>query len=298
MNATAVCQRLLALSQEQPVSGTVHSVFDHAVNLALGQNEGLIGLIAEEKALTPFAVTVRTLHPFTRAGVRAGMAAYLQNGWISIPEVQIDIDLASAKPVDLSVDSIELRFGAPAANTLREMIEGALRDTESDMSLAPFVTGGEGNTYTRFLAPRLEQLFAAVSLESADAAAQAAAQFAGCGMGLTPSSDDLLCGYFVTLHLLNRGSNREHARALIPRMAQAAAQRTNRISATFLLQSGGGLTNAALIDLFRSIFTFMDTAAAARAIDRVISIGSTSGADMLTGVVLALRQFQGGNEIW
>lgn len=53
MNAAAVCKRLLTLSLEQPHSGTVHSVFDHAVNLELG-GAGLIGLIAQEKALTPY----------------------------------------------------------------------------------------------------------------------------------------------------------------------------------------------------------------------------------------------------
>ncbi|MEZ4509454.1 MAG: DUF2877 domain-containing protein [Eubacteriales bacterium] len=40
----------------------------------------------------------------------------------------------------------------------------------------------------------------------------------------------------------------------------------------------------------------MDRAAANRAIERVLAIGSTSGADMLTGMALALRQHIGGNE--
>ena len=77
---------------------------------------------------------------------------------------------------------------------------------------------------------------------------------------------------------------------------QAAADRTNRISGTFLLHSGMALANAAICDLDRSIFTYMDIAAANRAIERVLAIGSTSGADMLTGIVLGLRQHIGGNE--
>ena len=135
--------------------------------------------------------------------------------------------------------------------------------------MAPLVTGDVQNTYTRFLAPRLERLYAAVTAGAADAAESAAARIAGCGMGLTPSSDDLLCGYFSTLYLIFRGSGREHLRGLIPRMAQAAAERTNRISATFLLQSGEGLANSAVCDLFRSACRFMDGAAAGRAIERV-----------------------------
>ena len=294
MQATAVCKRLLDLSLSRARSGTVHSVFDHAVNLEFGFR-GLIGLIAEDKALTPYAVSVRTNAPFARTGVRADMAAYLGEGMLVIPDAQIEIDLSSPAHVELSVDAIEIRH-REAQKTLLELIEQALKGADAEMSLAPLVTGGAENTYTRFLAPRLERLFYAVSLGAGEEAAQAAANCAGCGMGLTPSSDDLLSGYFTTLHLLFRAENRPEDKAIISNMAQAAAEKTNRISGTFLLHSGMALANTAICDLDRSIFTFMDQAAANRAIARVLAIGSTSGADMLTGMALALRQHIGGNE--
>lgn len=294
MQATAVCKRLLDLSLSRARSGTVHSVFDHAVNLEFGFR-GLIGLIAEDKALTPYAVSVRTNAPFARTGVRADMAAYLGEGMLVIPDAQIEIDLSSPAHVELSVDAIEIRH-REAAETLLVLIEQALKSADAEMSLAPLVTGGAENTYTRFLAPRLERLFYAVSLGAGEEAAQAAANCAGCGMGLTPSSDDLLSGYFTTLHLLFRAENRPEDKAIISNMAQAAAEKTNRISGTFLLHSGMALANTAICDLDRSIFTFMDQAAANRAIARVLAIGSTSGADMLTGMALALRQHIGGNE--
>ena len=294
MQATAVCKRLLELSLSRARFGTVHSVFDHAVNLEVGFR-GLIGLIAEDKALTPYAVSVRTNAPFTQTGVRADMAAYLQEGVLIIPDAQIEIDLAGAAHVDLSCDAIELRY-PEAALTLEQLILQALQSADAETSLAPLVTGGAGNTYSRFLAPRLERLCSAVSLGAWTEAAQAAANCAGCGMGLTPSSDDLLCGYFSTLHLRYRASGQFDAKQQLLPLAQAAADRTNRISGTFLLHSGMALANAAICDLDRSIFTYMDIAAANRAIERVLAIGSTSGADMLTGIVLGLRQHIGGNE--
>lgn len=294
MQATAVCKRLLDLSLSRARSGTVHSVFDHAVNLEFGFR-GLIGLIAEDKALTPYAVSVRTNAPFARTGVRADMAAYLGEGMLVIPDAQIEIDLSSPAHVELSCDAIEIRH-REAQKTLFVLIEQALKSADAEMSLAPLVTGGAENTYTRFLAPRLERLFYAVSLGAGEEAAQAAANCAGCGMGLTPSSDDLLSGYFTTLQLLFRSENRPEDKAIISNMAQAAAEKTNRISGTFLLHSGMALANTAICDLDRSIFTFMDQAAANRAIARVLAIGSTSGADMLTGMALALRQHIGGNE--
>ncbi len=294
MYAAAVCQRLFALSKGQPRCGTVHSVFAHAVNLDLGE-PGLIGLIAQEKALTPYAVSVRTVLPLYQAGVRAGMAAYLREGMIDFPEARIEIDFSNAKQRDLSLDSIELCDAEPFRNTLQDQIVTQLNTADTEAGLASLATGGTENQYTRFLKPRLETLFSAVSQSAYDEAALAAASCAGCGMGLTPSSDDLLCGYFATLHLLFRASGNTSAKAHIQHMAKAAAAKTNRISATFLLQSGDALANEAICDLFRSAAPCFDPAATNRAIARVLAIGSTSGADMLTGTVLALRQNIEGN---
>ncbi|MEN6636446.1 MAG: DUF2877 domain-containing protein [Clostridiaceae bacterium] len=296
MQATAVCQRLFTLSQGSQRSGTVHSVFDHAVNLELGE-DCLIGLIAETKALTPYAVSVRTNNSFAQAGVRAGMAAYLQNGMLSIPEAGVEVDLSRAARADLSVDSIALGNHLVALALLEKRISKALSGVDAEMSLAALVTGAEGNVFTRFLSPRLEQLFSAISREAFDEATQAAANCAGCGMGLTPSSDDLLCGYFTTLHLLFRANERFDAKAHILDLAQAAANKTNRISGSFLLQSGMALANLAICDLFSSSLPCIELESADRAIARVLAIGSTSGADLLTGTALALRQHIGGNEV-
>ena len=295
MQATAVCKRLFALSQGLPRIGTVHSVFDHAVNLELGE-DCLAGLIAQTKALTPYAVSVRTNDLFAQT-VRAGMVAYLREGILSIPEAGITLDLSRANLIDLSVDSIALGNHLEALALLEKRISEALDGVDAEASLAPLAMGAEGNVYTRFLAPRLERLISAVKLGAWDEATQAAANCAGCGMGLTPSSDDLLCGYFTTLHLLYRANGNTSAKAHIQHLAQAAAEKTNRISASFLLQSGMALANEAVCDLFRSIDLEFDTCSADRAIARVLAIGSTSGADTLTGVTLALRQHIGGNEV-
>ena len=295
MQATAVCQRLFALSQGSERTGTVHSVFDHAVNLELGE-DWLAGLIAETKALTPYAVSVRTNDSFAQT-VRAGMAAYLREGVLSIPEAGITLDLSCANAIDLSVDSIALGNHLEALALLEKRISEALDSVDAEASLVPLATGGEGNVYTRFLAPRLEKLFSTVKLGAWDEVAQAAASCAGCGMGLTPSSDDLLCGYFTTLHLLYRANGNTSAKAHIQHMAQATAEKTSRISASFLRESGMALANLAVCDLFRSIDPDSDSSTSTRAIARVLAIGSTSGADLLTGLVLALRQHIGGNEV-
>ncbi|MCE5188961.1 MAG: DUF2877 domain-containing protein [Eubacteriales bacterium] len=295
MIATAVCRRLLVFFKEAPRSGTVHSVFDHAVNLEFEEREGLAGLIAKPKAFTPYAVSVRTEIPFSQAGVRAGMAAVAADGRIIISQAGLEIDCLDASSVDLSLDSISI---SPAAqrSAQAEILDWVLAEADAGESLAPLATGAGETVYTRFLAPRFSALEKAVWAEDEKASTEAAERFAGCGPGLTPSSDDLLCGFLAVMRLLAREQKRENLPNLIARTAIAAAKKTNRISATFLLQCGEGLVNEPVLDLLTQIFQNSEPDRIRHAAKRVLEIGSTSGADMLTGIALALRQRMGGNE--
>lgn len=293
LTADTVCSRLLERMQEKPVTATVHSVFDHAVNLAFQNRTGLVGLIAGEKTLTPYAVSVQTPCSFTELGFRAGMAAAVQAETIELPEAGVLIDCSRTKPIDLGIGSI--RFDTPAGlKQAFPVLRQTLEQTDAEVCLAPLVTGGAGNVYTKFLAPRIEELVQAVTAGDAERAASAAANAAGCGMGLTPSSDDLLTGYFAGLHAIFRTESKAEHISLIPSMAQRAAEKTYRISATFLLQSGEGLVNYDLLLLIQSIVTGADSTAIKQAAQKVLSIGSTSGGDMLTGLSLALAHHAGG----
>ena len=279
--------------REKPVNATVHSVFDHAVNLALEDRTGLVGLIASQKTLTPYAVSVQTPCSFTELGFRAGMAAAVQPGKIELPEAGILIDCGQAKPIDLSVGSLRFDSRISMQRAL-PVLRQTLEQTDEENCLSPLVTGGAENVYTKFLGTRIEELVEAVAAGDTERAAKAAGRTAGCGLGLTPSSDDLLAGYFAGLHAIFRAEGNKERISLIPTMAQSAAEKTNRISATFLLQSGEGLVNYDLLLLIQSIVTGADKTTIQQAAQKVLSIGSTSGGDMLTGLSLALAHHAGG----
>ena len=290
MIATAACKRFLSLAGGAARSATVHSVFEHAVNLELEGREGLVGLVAEPKALTPYAVSVRTELPFFEAGVRAGMAAVIESGRIVIPQAGFELDCSKADAVDLSLDSIQILPASSARRAQAETLLAVLMEADADESLAPLATKVGENHYTSFLSPRFHALQDAVRAEDETAAIDAAERFAGCGMGLTPSSDDLLCGYLAAKRLLAREQEHAQQTHLLSAVAVAAAQKTNRISASFLLYCGEGLVHRSILELFSGIFRNADEAQMRAANRRVLAIGSTSGADMLTGVALALQE--------
>ncbi len=290
MIATAACKRLLALAGGTACSATVHSVFDHAVNLEMEGKVGLVGLIAETKALTPYAVSVRMDRQFSEAGIRAGMAAAVDSGHVFIPQAGFELDCSKARAVELSLDSIPILPVNMPRGAMAEPLLAVLREADATESLAPLATGAGGNVYSDFLAPRFCALQKAVRADYAETAVPAAERFVGCGMGLTPSSDDLLCGYLAAQWMLAREQGRIGRTKLFASLAAAAAKKTTRISATFLLQCGEGLVNLYSYDLFSAIFTHEDEKATRAAARRMLAIGSTSGADMLTGVALALQE--------
>jgi len=290
MIATAACKRFLTLAGGTACSATVHSVFDHAVNLELEGKEALVGLIAETKALTPYAVSVRMDRPFSEAGIRAGMAAAVEPGRILIPRAGVELDYSKARAVDLSLDSIPIVPDNAMRRVQVKPLLAVLLEADVAESLAPLATGAGGNIYSDFLAPRFQALSEAVRADDTGAATLAAERFVGCGMGLTPSSDDLLCGYLAAQWMLAREQGRTGRTKLFASIAAAAAKKTTRISATFLLQCGEGLVNLYCYDLFSAIFAHNDAEAMRAAARRMLAIGSTSGADMLAGVALALQK--------
>jgi len=294
MKAAAVCQRLCALADAGTRSGAVHSVFDHAANLALDGREGLVGLIAADRSLTPYAVSVRLDEPFSQAGICAGMTALLTDGAVDIPEAGARICFSAAKRVDLSVDAVPIAERAPRPRTRLPVLRSVLQSGDASAGLSPLVTGAETNVYADFLRPRVRALVEAVAKVDGRDAALAAERLAGCGPGLTPSSDDLLTGYLATVRVLARAGFGPDARAFLPALAARAAAKTNRVSATFLLQSGEGLVNEWFLTLLRTIFSNADDGAVERAAKRAASIGSTSGGDMLTGMALAIYHHDGG----
>ena len=73
-----------------------------------------------------------------------------------------------------------------------------------------------------------------------------------------------------------------------------AAQRTNRISGAFLLHSGEGYVSEDVLRLLALLCSGADGQRVRDAAARVAAFGSTSGSDILTGIVLAIIHHDGG----
>lgn len=109
-----------------------------------------------------------------------------------------------------------------------------------------------------------------------------AERLVGWGPGLTPSGDDLLVGFAAGVRLTGR--REVAAAALAPAVARARDEGTTFVSRALLEAASAGRFPPALGGL-----STPDPAVRGRAIDRIATIGSRSGVDLLVGVGLGLR---------
>lgn len=275
--------------------GRVHSVFATALNLQAG--EGLLTLLSAGRGLSPGGLLLQERVDFTRLGLTRGERAVWCGGRLGLPLRNREIELAGAEVVDLTMP----KAFAPAACRHRNILclagEIPARE-EAGQGLAPLLClvwpacpyEMPQNHYTRHLLPVARVLAQCLGRRQAQALEALAGRFAGCGPGLTPSSDDFLCGVMAALHaqaaagLVGAGYAAEAAGAL----ARGACPKTGAISAGFLRHAASGRFDEDMLALAAAFFSPASPELLRRAAGALMEHGSSSGCDTLTGFCFGL----------
>ena len=296
--ALEVCHSLRRSIPAGGCPATVHSVFDRAVNLVTPL--GLVTLLPKCRPLYPFSVRIDTDIPFPALGLRPYMSAMLLPGEASAGTLRVD--LTNALDTDLSVLERKELIVPPDLSDRLERLAGVIGEEGKPEGMAPLVFHLEEgssadyaerfphNHYTAFLLPRVRRLFDALHTGQIVEISAAAGAMAGCGPGLTPSSDDFLCGMMAAM--LARGGARGRVLRtmdITQRMGCAARVKTNVISGSFLIRSSQGLLSADVLDTVGQLFSNGPTQSLESAASRVITFGETSGTDILSGIYFGAK---------
>lgn len=296
--ALEVCHSLRRSIPAGGCPATVHSVFDRAVNLVTPL--GLVTLLPKCRPLYPFSVHIDTDIPFPALGLRPDMSAMLLPGEASAGTLRVD--LTNALDTDLSVLERKELIVPPDLSDRLERLAGVIGEEGKPEGMAPLVFHLEEgssadyaerfphNHYTAFLLPRVRRLFDALHTGQIVEISAAAGAMAGCGPGLTPSSDDFLCGMMAAM--LARGGARGRVLRtmdITQRMGCAARVKTNVISGSFLIRSSQGLLSADVLDTVGQLFSNGPTQSLESAASRVITFGETSGTDILSGIYFGAK---------
>ena len=105
----------------------------------------------------------------------------------------------------------------------------------------------------------------------------------GAGHGLTPTGDDVLCGYLAIYHYLNQDSM---IKSVKQQLLEISPHATTDISINMIFYAVNGYFSDVYRDLIKALFHGGELEDAA---ENCVSVGHTSGIDFMCGVLKALE---------
>ena len=254
-------------------TGTVIALFSKACYISFDGR--ILMLCGETCPEVPFSVFIEDYETrFVKCGVDSGCGAVFENG-----------ALVSDGHFYLSVGNEALKAaGERGINCLAAEISCAAEDAVSALSaegkgiLKSLLSGEECRDPFFMKYRQLVPAFCEAAVRNdGDEVQKILEDSIGLGKGLTPSMDDFITGFLSCAALLDP----QHGvigRNVFEAAAEAAPKRTNAISAAFITAAAGCEPFGAVRDILER---------RPGAVSKLIAAGSSSGSDMLCGLVYA-----------
>jgi hypothetical protein len=175
---------------------------------------------------------------------------------------------------DLTLSTTEAKLWPPCPDW--EMLHSKRKEILNQLSSLP------STNYESLLPNSLLTTFStALAHEDIKSSVTAAQELAGLGMGLTPSGDDFIMGGIHAAWIIHPY---EAAKKLTQEIVNTAAPLTTSLSAAWIRSEGRGEAGELWHRFFEAICTG-DESDIQRDVDRILSVGETSGVDAFAGFV-------------
>ncbi|MFD7292942.1 DUF2877 domain-containing protein [Streptomyces sp. NPDC059897] len=283
---------LLARLRRGPLGGRVDSVFTHVINV-LASDDELVSLCARGLDDAPWSVRV-DVDDWADSGVRAGETVTLTADEVTFGAPSRRVALMThprewhSKPVEMRLTGAQL---AGRTRVLAELLDahgtrGGMRTPPDTANVFEAAVGAE-------LRRGQEALHRSVLADDVPGLHAAITQLLGLGTGLTPTGDDFLTG--LALLAAQPGSRLPGYVTAARDVLERLPDRTTRLSRTTLREALRGRVRQSLLDVLHPLLSPAGPGAAELSrrlrppVDRVLAIGHTSGADLLSGLRAGLR---------
>jgi len=260
-------------------TGSVHSVFERACNIAL-DGGAMLALLAAEFDNVPHGARLDTPSGFAfdralcvgeRVSCRGGTARFATAG--------LTVRLSGAMRWHAELDQLEVDLGLPRVSAAWELTQRAM-----ELHARGSAHGGVNLPHARRKA-----LPDAVGTLHRQASEAAVMRLVGCGPGLTPAGDDLLIGFLAGLRATSGDcALRQAFLAELNATVREAATATNAISRAYLEHASDGAFAEPLVRLTRCIAEGAEEAEVNTAAHAALAVGATSGADGVRGLLSAI----------
>lgn len=263
--------------------GRVHSVFDKAVNLELGSG-GLFTLACRELDDAPNTARL-DIAGFDTSGIAVDDPVDGSGDRLRVGQ-RAAVLLAAASPWEARLPTFPAAGGSlPTQLPLARLHLG--RHGEAGGMVAP---GGDESGFAlelgAVLRDRAALLFDALSQARFACARRHALSMLGLGPGLTPSGDDFLVGLFAVFNI--DGSPCQGWLGGGTDVLTGAGRSTNAISLAALTQAADGRVRESVATLIEALMHGTPESLV-EPLRRVLAIGSSSGADLVAGILSGLE---------
>lgn len=272
-------------------TGTLHSAFASSFNVEVSGRLVHVGTTGSPLSCIGMAVVPEEMARALRT-VSVGDRVTLGGGSVRVYSRLgvTELSLAGASVLPLSVPALTAGSAAGAGVALARCLEAAGLSERVGLP-RDARTGRALSALGRFAALCRAQRTRGLScrdgvLMGVRGMCQAVAHLVGRGLGLTPSGDDVLAGFGVGLRCLCGPEGSWLAERYLDAVASFAPGRTTAVSEAYLRAMVDGYANEDYIDLLHALEGGETDALPAR-VNRVLSVGHTSGADGLLGFGVA-----------
>lgn len=240
----------------------------------------------------PLTVRVDPL-ALSQLPVRVGATAIREGEALAIGPIAIDLAGATRWVPGVHGAGWEPQALERDLHRLRAVSGGADRDLPPPQLAVPGEPVGPGHALSRQATHALAALRTAVGAGDPAGTRIAVRALVGRGPGLTPTGDDLLCGFAAGMAVL-RG-RRDGAPPTVPatlaRIMLEARARTTSLSRTLLAYAAGhGVAHPGppvVLEPLLGVLWSLGTPGGGRDVAALLRIGHSSGRDMLIGAVAA-----------
>lgn len=250
--------------------GRVHSIFEHSFNIKIGSQ--LVNITNHSDYLSSFGIYLpNELFSQVITFISENSLVKIHADQLRFYSYQgiITVNLQAAVTSHLRVES------GTVTETAALMLKNQLEALQLENQLGLMI---EAETETFFAQMKQAD-------EKETNATQLCEYFIGRGRGLTPSGDDILVAYLTMLRVLgSEGVVIDFKTAL-----ELSTRITTDVSAAYLDAALNGYVNSYVYDLLQNL-EHQSVSQIETQIKKIMSIGHTSGKDMLFGMLLALEK--------
>jgi hypothetical protein len=260
--------------EKKSASFSVHSIFKKSINFSNG--DSFFTVTNSEVPISPLNISL--IDSDIRG--RFDTKSVFNLVYPFLISENVEIAFKTLETVDTKLDS----FSVPSIDSFREFKKDAIKLTEGkDGIIKLYHTASSDDVLLERLRERVDTIRISIEYNDATLFEFELQKLLGLGKGLTPSGDDFIYGLYATLRTFNL---KLVFRERIEHLIDEGKNRIGDISLNILKSLRDGHVYIPLKLLFRSLNSNKDCR---EHIKNLIDYGSTSGSDILAGVLFALE---------